>query len=92
MEIIYSRNQQDYLAKKQLPADVEKRVWKCVDVLNDSYGSDRKILEGDGGFVVLVEDEVEKDFLDRAFGVSSHPAEYTDDILTDSGNYIVVVY
>lgn len=88
MEIIYSRNQSEALKKKNLPQAVLERIWATVDTLNATYGSDRQIMEGDGGFAVLVESELEKDVIDRAFNISSLPAEYTDDILTDSEKYI----
>lgn len=88
MEIIYSRNQKELLHKKNLPSAVENRIWKNVDILNESYGSERRIMEGDGGFVVLVENEVENEVIDRAFNISSQPAEYAEEILTDTGDFI----
>lgn len=88
MEIIYSRNQEELLHKKNLPSAVENRIWKNVDILNECYGSERRIMEGDGGFVVLVENEVETEVIDRAFNISSQPSEYTEEIFTDTENFI----
>ena len=70
------------LEKVLIPNEVKKSIKEAINILDESYGADRKIDEDLGGYILIVEKEVDIKAIKENLLKDIIP-EYTDNISKD---------
>ena len=70
------------LEKVLIPNEVKKSIKEAINILDESYGADRKIDEDLGGYILIVEKEVDIKVIKENLLKDIIP-EYTDNISED---------
>lgn len=70
------------LEKVLIPNEVKKSIKEAINILDESYGADRKIDEDLGGYILIVEKEVDIKAIKENLLKDIIP-EYTDNISED---------
>lgn len=70
----------------QLPKEIETIIQDTAKILNESYGVDRDVDGGDGGYIIIIENEIEIELLKNIhLNVKSVIPEYIDIIECKNG-------
>lgn len=77
----------------QLPKEIETIIQDTAEILDESYGEDRDVEGGDGGYIIIIENEIELESLKNIhLNVKSAIPEYVDIIECKNGaTYINVL-
>ena len=77
----------DEIAGIKLPQEIVDVIEDAVTTLDDAYGHDRDVNNGDGGYVLIIESKEELDKLnDLYIDVKTAIPEYTDRIQCNDGS------
>lgn len=82
IEVSYLR---EYDKVKSLPKEVQETIQGILKILDTEYGADRNKYEDDGGYVVVVEEDLEE-IKDKTYNDCADViAEYVDKIVCSNG-------